>query len=71
LHNDRRIRIREAQKHVDVVDPDSDPDPQHWSGVWIQIRLWIQILPFSQKDVERTEIKLAKKIGTTDPRIRI
>jgi hypothetical protein len=23
------IRIREAQKHVDPVDPDSDPDPQH------------------------------------------
>ncbi len=23
-----RIRIREAQKHVDPVDP--DPDPQHW-----------------------------------------
>ncbi len=22
------IRIREAQKHVDPVDP--DPDPQHW-----------------------------------------
>jgi hypothetical protein len=33
LLNDRRIRIRilEAQKHVDPVDPDpdSDPDPQH------------------------------------------
>ncbi len=29
---DRRIRIwiREAQKHVDLVDPDSDPDPEHW-----------------------------------------
>jgi hypothetical protein len=29
LLNDRRIRIRiqEAQKHV---DPDSYPDPQHW-----------------------------------------
>jgi hypothetical protein len=24
--NDRRIRIREAQKHVDPVDPDSDPE---------------------------------------------
>ncbi len=22
-------RIQEAQKHVDPVDPDSDPDPQH------------------------------------------
>ncbi len=21
-----------AQKHIDLVDPDSDPDPQHWSG---------------------------------------
>ncbi len=32
LHDDRRIRIREAQKHVDPVDPDldSDPDPEHW-----------------------------------------
>jgi hypothetical protein len=31
LHDDRRIRILEAQKHVDPVDPDSDsdPDPQH------------------------------------------
>jgi hypothetical protein len=25
-----RIRIQEAQKHGDPVDPDSDPDPQHW-----------------------------------------
>jgi hypothetical protein len=24
-----RIRIQEAQKHVDPVDPDSDPDTQH------------------------------------------
>jgi hypothetical protein len=32
LLNDRRIRIQEAQKHVDPEDPDpdSDPDPQHW-----------------------------------------
>ncbi len=22
--------MQEAQKHVDPVDPDSDPDPQHW-----------------------------------------
>ncbi len=31
LLNDRRIRIRiqEVQKHVDPVDPVSDPDPQH------------------------------------------
>jgi hypothetical protein len=28
LHDDRRIRIREAQKHVDPVEP--DPDPEHW-----------------------------------------
>jgi hypothetical protein len=21
--------MRRAQKHVDLVDPDSDPDPQH------------------------------------------
>jgi hypothetical protein len=25
---DRRIRIREAQKHVDPVDP--EPDSEHW-----------------------------------------
>jgi hypothetical protein len=29
LHDDRRIRIREAKKHVDPVYPDSDPDPEH------------------------------------------
>jgi hypothetical protein len=31
LLNERRIRIQEAQKHVDPVDPDpeSDPGPQH------------------------------------------
>jgi hypothetical protein len=28
LLNGRRIRIQEAQKHVDPVDP--DPDSQHW-----------------------------------------
>ncbi len=29
------IRIQEAQKHVDPVDldPDLDPDPQHWKNV--------------------------------------
>jgi hypothetical protein len=30
LLNDRRIRIREAQQHVDPVDPDPDSDPEHW-----------------------------------------
>jgi hypothetical protein len=39
LHDDRRIRIhtsdnwiwiREAQKQVDAVDPNSDSDLQHW-----------------------------------------
>ena len=29
LLHDRRIRIWKAQKHVDPVDPDSDPDPEH------------------------------------------
>jgi hypothetical protein len=33
-----------------------DPDPQHWSEVWIRLR----ILPFSHKGVERTEIMLEK-----------
>jgi hypothetical protein len=30
--NDGRIRIHEAQNHVDSVDPDPDsnPDPEHW-----------------------------------------
>jgi hypothetical protein len=27
MHDDRRIRIRKAQKHVDPVDP--DPAPEH------------------------------------------
>jgi hypothetical protein len=33
-----RIRIQEAQKHVDLwdLDPDSDPDPQHCSYVHIK-----------------------------------
>ncbi len=30
-----RIRIQEAQKHVDPVDPDSDP--QHWYDLFIII----------------------------------
>ncbi len=25
-----RMRIREAQKHMDPTDWDGDPDPQHW-----------------------------------------
>jgi hypothetical protein len=29
LLNDRRIRIQEAQIHVDPVDPDPESDPQH------------------------------------------
>jgi hypothetical protein len=35
LLNDRKVRIREAQKHMDPTDPtpDSDPDPQHWIKV--------------------------------------
>jgi hypothetical protein len=28
--NDRRIRIRDAQKRLDPVGPDLDPDPEHW-----------------------------------------
>jgi hypothetical protein len=28
LLDDRRIR--DAQKHVDLVDPDPDSDPDHW-----------------------------------------
>ena len=30
LHDDRRIRIQEAQKHMDPVDLDPDPDPQYY-----------------------------------------
>jgi hypothetical protein len=29
--DDRGIRIQEAQKHVDPVDLDPDPDPEHCS----------------------------------------
>jgi hypothetical protein len=36
----------------------------HLSKVWIRIRLWIRILPFSHKGVERTERLLANKILT-------
>jgi hypothetical protein len=28
--SDKWIRIQDVQKHVDPVDPDLDPDPQHW-----------------------------------------
>jgi hypothetical protein len=37
------------------------PDPDLYSKVWI----WIRILPFSHKGVERTEIMLAKKNSNT------
>ncbi len=30
VHTSDRIRIQQAQKHLDPVDPDSDPDLQHW-----------------------------------------
>ncbi len=36
------IRIREAQKHV---DPDSDPDPQHWSKVCLSKETWLASIP--------------------------
>jgi hypothetical protein len=40
LHDDRRIRIqsriREAEKHVDPVDPDSDPEHCHLAYFPIQ-----------------------------------
>ncbi len=29
MMDDRRMRIREAKKHMDPTDPDLDPDPQH------------------------------------------
>ncbi len=37
-----RIRIPEAQKHVDPVDPDpySDSDPQHWLNVFPKQHYW-------------------------------
>ena len=52
LLNDRRIRIQEAQKHVDPVDPDSDPDPQHWI-----------LDPFHHSDTVHT-IMIAVQYGT-------
>jgi hypothetical protein len=36
LHDDGRIRILEAQKHVDPVDP--DPDPEHCLRLWIRLK---------------------------------
>jgi hypothetical protein len=35
IHTYDWIRIREAKKHVDPVDPDSDPE--HWSLVLTQV----------------------------------
>ncbi len=29
-----QIQMQEAQKHVDPVDPDSDPDLQQWLKTW-------------------------------------
>ncbi len=44
LHDDRRIRIqiREAKKHVDPVDPDSDPE--HW--FFVSVPGWVGIPNF-------------------------
>jgi hypothetical protein len=39
-----RIRIQEAQKHVDPADP--DPDPQHWLPG--QLCVWRGLVPHSQ-----------------------
>jgi hypothetical protein len=36
--------------------PDPDPEPL----VRVRIRIWLQILPFSHKGVEQTDIMLAK-----------
>jgi len=41
LLDDGRIRIREAQKHMDTTDP----DPEHWlSGIWL-LRIPEKICP--------------------------
>jgi hypothetical protein len=55
LHDDRRIRIREAQKHVDPVDSDPDQDPQHWM-VQMQAILaaMVVVVVFGSTDVPST-----------------
>jgi hypothetical protein len=35
--SDKWIRIREAQKHVDPVDPDPDPQQWLWRSILIQL----------------------------------
>jgi hypothetical protein len=44
--DDRRIRIREAQKRVNPVDPDpdSDPDPEHCFSLYLGVRNPVIIL---------------------------
>ncbi len=42
LLDDKRIRIREAQKHKNLTDLDSDPDPQHW---FVGLCVYSKILP--------------------------
>jgi hypothetical protein len=57
---DRRIRIQEAQKHVDPVDPDSHPDPdsypdpqhcRHGTKKEQTIRIPFQTLPRKSKQL--------------------
>jgi hypothetical protein len=49
LHDDRMIRIQEAQKHVDLVEP----DPQHCLEHTVRAVIRIQTNVFSSKTVKK------------------
>jgi hypothetical protein len=36
--------MREAQKHVDPVDPDPESDPQHWKKSTTRIRIFYSMV---------------------------
>jgi hypothetical protein len=56
-----RVRIKESEQRSAVIAESSVPDPDVF---WSEVRIWLRILPFSHKSVERTEIIVAKKILT-------
>jgi hypothetical protein len=65
LHDDRRIRLREAQKYVDPVDP----DPQHCNEV---VHKYIQMAMdwFDSDDIGRhTLILFAVTDGLACPHV--
>jgi hypothetical protein len=56
--------MRENEKKTEVFISVPDPDPYVFglpgSVITSRIRNWLQILPFSDERVERTEITVAK-----------